>query len=139
MVDVNIDIENACMALEQLEDGEYDVIDIAEPTSFSLLGVVQAAGPIDSDVAQAVVEAGGALERSAGVDAAELVQVVEEWAVLTEIEPLDLLHHAHLGGMIRGHLLKKVNEVIGVKLRHSIAGIYIEMIAVIQKLATIRA
>ena len=46
MVDVYIDVEDSLVVLEQLEDGQHDVIDVAEATGLVLFGVVQATGPV---------------------------------------------------------------------------------------------
>jgi len=45
-----------CMVLEQLQDGQHQVIHIAEATGFSLLSMVQAATPVDGRVTQPMVE-----------------------------------------------------------------------------------
>ena len=49
-------------------------VDIAEAAGLALFGVVQAAGPVDGNVALFAVEPGRALHASAGADAAELEQ-----------------------------------------------------------------
>jgi len=42
--------------LEQLEDGQHDVVDVAEPRGLGLLGVVESAGPVDGDVRLLLVQ-----------------------------------------------------------------------------------
>ncbi|TVU07996.1 hypothetical protein EJB05_41378, partial [Eragrostis curvula] len=76
------------VVLEELEDGEDDVIDIAEPGGLALLGVVESAGPVDGDVV-AVVELDGAANGSPRVGLAEAVEAVEDGAVLADIEALE--------------------------------------------------
>ena len=76
------------MVLEELEDGEDDVIDIAEAGGLALLGVVEPAGPVDGDVV-AVVELDGAPDGGAGVGLAEAVEPVEDGAVLADVEALE--------------------------------------------------
>ena len=49
VVDVDVDVEDARVVAEELQDGEYDVVDVAEAGCFGLFGVVQAAGPVDRD------------------------------------------------------------------------------------------
>ena len=44
------------MILEQLEDGENDVVDVAEAGSLGLLGVVKTSGPVDGDVGGLLVQ-----------------------------------------------------------------------------------
>lgn len=53
--------------------------------------MVEAAGPVDGDVAEAVVEPRGAVERGARVYLAELEEAVEDGAVLAQVELLHLL------------------------------------------------
>lgn len=77
------------MLLEQLEDGKDNVVDIAEPRRLALLGVVQASCPVDGDVV-AVVELDGAADGASRVCLAEVVEAVEDGAVLAYIEPLEL-------------------------------------------------
>jgi hypothetical protein len=45
--------------LEEFEDGEDDVIDIAETEGLPLLGVVEPVGPVDSDVGVLTVDLNG--------------------------------------------------------------------------------
>ena len=51
MVDVYIDVEDSLVVFEQLEDGQHNVIDVAEATGLVLLCVVQATGPVYSYLA----------------------------------------------------------------------------------------
>jgi hypothetical protein len=46
-------------ALEQFENGEHDVVDVAEARGLTLLGVVQATRPVDADVRLREVQLGG--------------------------------------------------------------------------------
>ena len=52
--------------LEQLQDGEDDVVDVAEAAGLALFGVVEAARPVDGDVRLAGVELDRAADGSAG-------------------------------------------------------------------------
>jgi hypothetical protein len=76
------------VVLEELEDGEDNVIDIAEPGGLALLCVVESAGPVDGDVV-AVVQLDGAADGFPRVRLAEAVEVVEDGAVLTDVESLE--------------------------------------------------
>ncbi len=42
--------------LEQFQDGEDDVVDVAKARRFRLLGVMQAARPVDRDVRHLLVQ-----------------------------------------------------------------------------------
>lgn len=50
MVDVDVDVEGAGFVFEELEDGEDDVVGVAEATGLALFGVVQAAAPVDTNI-----------------------------------------------------------------------------------------
>lgn len=50
MVNIDINIKHARVRAQELEDAEYDVVDVAETGGFAFLGVVQAPGPVYSDV-----------------------------------------------------------------------------------------
>ena len=54
VVAVDVDVEHARDAPEELEDAEHDVVDVAEARGFALFGVVEAAGPVYGDVGFAV-------------------------------------------------------------------------------------
>lgn len=47
VVDVDVDVQHALVGLQQLQNGQHAIIDIAKPWCFWLLGVMQAARPID--------------------------------------------------------------------------------------------
>lgn len=67
VVHVDVDVQHPRVVLEELEDGEHEVVDVAEARGLALLGVVQAARPVDGDVVRAVVELDGALDGGARV------------------------------------------------------------------------
>lgn len=46
-------------SLEQLQDGQHDVVDVAEPRGLGLLGVVKPPGPVHRDVRLLPVELHG--------------------------------------------------------------------------------
>jgi hypothetical protein len=81
VVDVDVDLEHARVVLEELEDAEDDVIDVAEAGGFRLLRVVQAARPVDRDVSLPVVEARRAVDRRARLRLAEAKEAVKDGAV----------------------------------------------------------
>ena len=56
------------MRLEQLQNGQHDVVDVAETRGLRLLGVVHPAGPVEAHVGPLVVEQGGAADRAARVE-----------------------------------------------------------------------
>ena len=54
--------------LEQLQDRQHDVVDVAKARSLGLLGVVHPARPVEADVGPLVVEQRGAADRAARVE-----------------------------------------------------------------------
>lgn len=87
VVDVNVNVQDALVVLEQLEDGQDDVVGVAEPGRLGLLGVVEPAGPVDGYVRLLLVELDGAGYRAARGQLAELVHSVEHGAVFADVEP----------------------------------------------------
>lgn len=59
MVDVDIDIENALVGPEEFEDGQDNVVDVAESGSFAFTGMVETASPVDGNVGFVLGENGG--------------------------------------------------------------------------------
>mmetsp|Transcript_36157 Transcript_36157/g.116436 ORF Transcript_36157/g.116436 Transcript_36157/m.116436 type:complete len:332 (+) Transcript_36157:111-1106(+) len=88
VVDVDVQVEHASVHLEQLQDREYDVVDVAEAGRLGSLRVVQSARPVDRDVGSASVEAHRAVDRSSRVQAAVVVQAVKDGAVVADGEAL---------------------------------------------------
>ena len=116
MVDVDVDVQHPRVVLEQLEDGQHDVVDVAEAGGLALLGVVQPPRPVDDDVVLPSVEPPGAGDAAAGVDLAELVQARENRAVLADAEP-DLLLPVRVL-VLRAHLLQELDVLLRVELAH---------------------
>ena len=86
MVDVDIDVQHTLMVLEQLQNGQHDVVYIAKAGRFRFLRVVQSASPVQSNVACLLVQLDSAGNRTTGAQLAELEQTVEHRTVLTDID-----------------------------------------------------
>lgn len=71
VVHVDVDVQHARVVLEQLQDGQHQVVDVAEARGLPLLSVVQPTRPVDCDVAQVVVELDCAFNGSSRVKLAE--------------------------------------------------------------------
>ena len=82
VVDVDVDVQHPLMLLEQLEDGEHDVVRVAEARRLALLGVVQPARPVDRDVGLALVELDRPTNRPSYAGLTELRDAVEDRAIL---------------------------------------------------------
>ena len=91
-------------------------VDIAEPARLALLGVMQAACPVDGNVALFAVEPCRAFHAAAGADAAELKEAVKHGAVVADVV-FALLPHM-IVHIIGSHLLQKLNVLVRVELRH---------------------
>ena len=81
VVDDDVDVQHALVQLEQLEDGDHDVIDVTEAASLELLGVVESARPVDGDVALLRAQLLRGLQGGASVARTKLVQALEHGAV----------------------------------------------------------
>ena len=116
VVDVDVDVEDALVLLEELEDGQDAVVDVAKAGGLGLLGVMESAGPVDDDVGPVLVEAAGAADGAGGVQLAELEEPVEDRAVLPDVEALQLpdvvLH------VVGGDDAEEVDVVVGMEARH---------------------
>lgn len=116
MVDVNINVEHPRVVLEQLQDANHNVIDIAEARSLKLLGMVQTSSPVDGNITDLVVQLGCSLQRCACVTGTELKEPGKHWAVIAHVEGIKALGEAlHIGG---AHSLQEVNVVLGVEAAH---------------------
>jgi hypothetical protein len=67
---------------EEKLDCDHDVVDVAEAGCEVLLGVVQPAGPVDSDVGLRVQQIPGSRHGGSGVQRDVVPQTVEDWAVV---------------------------------------------------------
>ena len=116
VVDVDVDVQDARVVPQELEDGEDDVVDVAEARRLALLGVVEAAGPVDGDVGLGVDQTAGGAEGAASRDGAELEQALEGRAVLADEEAL-----AVAGDVVEGFWRdagEAVDVLVGVEARH---------------------
>mmetsp|Transcript_26 Transcript_26/g.79 ORF Transcript_26/g.79 Transcript_26/m.79 type:complete len:230 (+) Transcript_26:441-1130(+) len=75
VMNVDVNVENTRMELQELENGEDDVVYVAEPAPLPLHRVMQAPRPVDRNVGEAVVEAHRAVEATPCVQAAKVKQV----------------------------------------------------------------
>jgi len=54
-VHVNVNVQDPGMVFQQFQNGDHDVVHVTKPGRLELLGVVQASGPVDGDVATVFV------------------------------------------------------------------------------------
>ena len=82
VMDVDIDVQDTLVIFEQLQDGENDVVDIAESTGLRLLSVVESASPVDGDVSRLLVQFDGGSHGPASRELAKLVEAIENRTIL---------------------------------------------------------
>lgn len=120
MVDVNINVKHPRVVLEQLQDANHNVVDIAEARGLKLLGMVQTTSPVNGNITDLVVQLGCSLQRCACVTRAELKEPGKHWAVIAYVEGIKTLGEAlHIGG---ADSLQEVNVVLGVEAAHVMLG-----------------
>ena len=139
MVDVDIDVENALLKPEELDDAENNVcklriqvsiclqrvrkavrrrltVHIAKPASFALLCVMQASRPVDSDIALSSIQPCSTLHTATCADPAKLKQAIEDWAIVTNVVFALLL--GEVVHVIRSDFLEEVDVFVCMELRH---------------------
>lgn len=82
VVYVNVQVEHAGVVLEHVEDGQHNVVDVAEARRLGPLGVMQPPSPVDAHVRGARVETQRTVDRAPRVEPAVVVQAVEDGAVV---------------------------------------------------------
>ena len=50
MVTVDVDVQDTRIGAQEFNNAEDDIVDVAEPRSFSLFGVVQSSCPVNGNV-----------------------------------------------------------------------------------------
>lgn len=95
-MDIHIDIKDSRIGFKELEDGEDNVVYVAEPRGLRLLGMMHAARPVEGDLSLPSSEGRSSVDRSARVGLAVLEHAIENWAVCfpseTNVEPPQLWH-----------------------------------------------
>mmetsp|Transcript_7849 Transcript_7849/g.19970 ORF Transcript_7849/g.19970 Transcript_7849/m.19970 type:complete len:228 (+) Transcript_7849:888-1571(+) len=114
VVDVDVEVQHARVVLEQLQDGQHQVVEVAEPAGLCPLGVVQPAGPVDGRVHQAVVQLHAAVNGGASVFAAEVEDALKDGAVLLQVEALQQVEVVI--DVVRGDFAQEVDVVLRMEL-----------------------
>ena len=86
MVYVDVDVKDARVVPQELQNREYDVVDIAEAGGLGLLGMMQPAGPVDCNEGLVVREFTSRVEGSTSVEGCVGVESVENGAVFANVE-----------------------------------------------------
>ena len=72
--------------LQKLQNGQDDVVHVAEAGRFGFLRVVKAAGPIDHDVGQTLVQTAGAADGARAVGANVVKEAIEDGTIITDVD-----------------------------------------------------
>lgn len=80
------------MVLEELQYSEHNIIHVAKSGRLALLGMMQAASPINGNVAVAMVELDGAPHGTSSVGLAKIIQTIKHGAIFANVETLQLPH-----------------------------------------------
>ena len=102
--------------LEELEDRENDVVEIAETGGLAPLGVVHAARPVHHDVRTALREARRPRDGASHVGLAVLEEAVEDWAIGAQVVPIELVYKAVHG--VGRDALEEVHVFVAVEDAH---------------------
>eukprot|EP00965_Chrysotila_dentata_P190594 6173979-Pleurochrysis_carterae.AAC.2 len=107
---------HARMHLEQLEDGQHNIVHVAKARGLALLGVVHPTRPVEHNVTAPLIDPRRARDRTSRICLAVLEEPVEDGAVRTEIEPLEL-GDAVLHVVLRD-VVQESNKVVGMEGGH---------------------
>jgi hypothetical protein len=102
--------------LEQFKNSKNAIIDVAESRSFRFLGMMQSPSPVNNRVSLVIIQADGTPDASTGVKLAELKESIENRAIFSHVESLQLanviLH------VIRGDYAEEVDVIVRVEPCH---------------------
>lgn len=115
MVNIYIDIEHTLVEFKEFENSKNDVVDVAEAGGLGLLGVVEAAGPVDGDVSVGAVELDSGANGSAGGCLAEGEEAVEDGAILADVEALEVARVGVVVDGAGGDRGEEVDVIVGVE------------------------
>mmetsp|Transcript_42954 Transcript_42954/g.124216 ORF Transcript_42954/g.124216 Transcript_42954/m.124216 type:complete len:207 (+) Transcript_42954:804-1424(+) len=116
VVNINVNVKNAFVLFQKLQNGENAIVDVTESRSLSFLSVVQTSGPVDDNVHSAIVQTGCTADRPRGVELTKLEKPIKNRAILSHIKSLkltDVVLH-----VIWSDHLEKIDIVVAVKSRH---------------------
>jgi len=89
VVHVNVNVEDAGVLLQKLQDGEDNVVDETKARGLASLCVMEAAGPVDGALCLPAVEFDGPRDGAPGCNLTELKEPVNHGAIAAnQVEPL---------------------------------------------------
>lgn len=111
VVDVDVDVQDARVVAQELEDGEDDVVDVAEAGGLGFLGVVEPAGPVDRDAGLVIDEFARGVDGSAGVEGTVAVEAVKDGTVVADVVMWDLFGQRRGGHGFWRHSARVVSGI----------------------------
>ena len=88
VMDVYVDVNDALMIFKKFENGDDDVVDVAETRRLGLFGVMKSSGPVDGDVGLLFVQFHSPGDGTTRRNLAELIQSIEYRTILSHVEAL---------------------------------------------------
>ncbi len=116
VMNVDIDVQHTRVVSQQFENAEYDIVDVAKPTGFTLLCVMQPTCPVDRNIAFVPTQPSRTFHTSTGTDRTVLEQAIKDGAVVANVE-LGLFANKRVD-VVRGDSVEEFDVFVGVKLRH---------------------
>lgn len=113
MMDINIDIQYSLISLEQFQNSQDTVIDIAEPRGLRLFGMMQPTGPIKGIFGLALSQDRRTGHWPSGIADTVVIKSFHDRTVLLEVEAVQLI--LKIGFVLRSHILQQVNVLIWVE------------------------
>ena len=93
MVAIDVDVQYSLVCLEELQDAQNTVIDVAEARGLELFGVVETACPVDCNVSIALRDLIRSHQCSSCVPLAVVIHEIEDRTVVIRLdqEPLEVV------------------------------------------------
>jgi len=92
MMNVDVDVQHSVVVLQQLKNGENDVVYIAETTCLHLFCMVETASPVDANVSALMIKLDCSVEGTTSRDLGELKETWKAGAVVfTDVKAVGLL------------------------------------------------
>lgn len=113
---VDVDVQNPGMIFQQFQNGNNNIVYVTETGRLELLGMMQAAGPVNGDVATVLVQFHRAVQRGARVHGTKIVQAFEHRAILAHVKVIQVL--AVRGQVLRRDPLQELNVLVVMEPAH---------------------
>jgi hypothetical protein len=88
VMNVDINVENTFVFLEQLQNSQDAIVNVAKARGFSFLGVMETSSPVDDDVYTILIETRGTTNGARRVELTKLEKTVKDGAIFPHVETL---------------------------------------------------